>query len=237
MNEIDLYSKARVSKTLSIIFGILTLLLSIGSIYLLVNYLDQKNNVDSKINLAVAESKRDLSAKMEKEFAEREKEPNLQFLSPDDLGRLNFKYPKTWSVAVVETDNVYEADFHPKTVVFNQKKDAKLKNTFSDKNLKKIAPNSDVNLRYALRVIIEKEDYDNRINAYSDIVKAGKLKSTAFKVGDDVIGTRFDGSFNDNIRGSAVVIKNRDKVITIQTDIESLTPDFNKLIETITLNK
>ena len=49
--------------------------------------------------------------------------------------------------------------------------------------------------------------------------------------------SRFDGSFSDDIRGSAVIYKIRDKTVTLRTDAETFRPAFDELIKTITFNK
>lgn len=198
------------SVVLAIIFGGISLLMSIGIIWLTINYLDQKNNVDSKINTAVADAKKVQADELEKEFADREKQPLAQFTGPEDLGRLIFKYPKTWSVYVKET-NGYRAFLHPKIVMAE-------------------------NERFALRVTIETKNYEDAIQSYSSLVKSGSLISSPFSVGD-VSGTRFDGSFNKDLRGSAIVVKNRYKVITLQTDADTFKADFDALIQTISLYK
>jgi hypothetical protein len=62
------------------------------------------------------------------------------------------------------------------------------------------------------------------------------LKSSAVKA-DDQNGTRLDGSFSKDIRGSAVIFKIRDKTVTIRTDADTFRADFDALVATITFNK
>src|SRR6476620_6549798 len=89
------------------------------SIWAYVNYMDQKNNVDSKVSTAVAEAEKSLGDKLETDFQEREKQPLKSFAGPSDYGTLGFKYPKTWSV-YISNDGVkgggYEAFFSPGSV-------------------------------------------------------------------------------------------------------------------------
>ena len=71
------------------------------------------------MNLAVAEAKKEQATLDEDKFAQREKEPNRQFVGPDDYGRLTFDYPKTWSVYVARDTSrggTYEAYLNPITV-------------------------------------------------------------------------------------------------------------------------
>lgn len=182
----------------------------------LVNYFDQKNNVDSKVSSAVA-----LAVKNQKEtdqtaFDSAEKQPNRDFAGPDDYGRVSFKYPKTWSVYEAKdatSGGTYEAYFSPGV----------------------IPPVAD-DQRYALRLVIENKSYDDVISSYQTLVKSGQLKASSATIGDQN-GTRLDGNFTKDIRGSAVVLKIRDKTVTLRTDADTFAPDFNALVNTVTFNK
>lgn len=185
------------------------------AVWAFVNYSDQKNNVDTKIALAEAEAKKKQAEEDEAKFAEREKEPNRDFVGPDDYGRLTFKYPKTWSVYIAKDTSgggTYEAYLNPVTV-----------------------PPVSAKQQYAVRVLIEEKDYDEVLGAYEQEVKKGDLKTTAFSAKGHS-GTRLDGAFSKDIRGSAVVLKLRDKTITLRSDADTFKPDFDKLIQTIDFN-
>lgn len=201
---------------LSIVF-IVTTLAGLGvAIWAYINYDDQKTNVDSKITAAVAEAKKEEGDRLSAAFEEAEKQPNRQFVGPDDYGRLSFHYPKTWSVFESKDSSdggVYEAYFNPGVV-----------------------PPIKSDQQYALHVTIEEKDYDKVIESYKSLVTKGDLKSSSVKA-DEQNGTRLDGAFNKNIRGSAVVFKIRDKTVTIRTDAETFKGDFDALVQTITFNK
>ncbi|MGH7218617.1 MAG: hypothetical protein ACREGE_04210 [Candidatus Microsaccharimonas sp.] len=181
-----------------------------------VNYLDQKNNVDSKISSAVAIKEKEVKDAAAAEFLEKEKQPNRQFVGPDDYGRLSFDYPKTWSVYEAKsatTGGTYEAYFNPVLVP-----------TVSEKQ------------QFALHVTIEDKDYDKVVDTYKQQVSKGELISSAIKFGEQN-GTRLDGSFSKDIRGFAVIFKIRDKTVTVRSDAETFKDDFNKLIQTIEFNR
>lgn len=185
------------------------------SVWAYMNYNEQKTNVDGKIALAVATAEKEQAEKDEAKFLEREKEPNRQFVGPDDYGRLTFSYPKTWSVYVardVAKGGSYQAYLNPVTVP-----------PVSDKQ------------QFALRVMIDERDYDAVLKSYQPRVTTGKLKTSAVSAnGHD--GTRIEGAFTEDIRGSAVIYKIRDKTITIRTDADTFKPDFEQLITTIDFN-
>ncbi len=67
---------------INIVLSILVLVLGSVMIWALVNYNDQKTNVDSKVGTAVADAKQQQLNQDTKDFAQREKEPNQQFIGP-----------------------------------------------------------------------------------------------------------------------------------------------------------
>lgn len=187
------------------------------SIWAYVNYMDQKNNVDAKIDTAVAKAEKSLADKLEADFVEREKQPLKSFTGPTDYGTLGFKYPKTWN-SYISNDgsrgNGYQVFFSPGSV-----------------------PSVDSSAsRYALNVRIVDDSYERVLDDYAALVKKGDLKTSPTKAGDED-GTRLDGNFSKDIRGSAVVYKIRDKTAIIQTEADTFKTDFEAVIKTITFIK
>lgn len=182
----------------------------------IINYMDQKNNVDGKVADAVAAAKKAQGDSDEIKFTARDKEPNREFVGPDDYGRLTFNYPKTWSVYVnkdASLGGTYEAYLNPVSV-----------------------PPVTSTQQYALRVTIEQKDYAAVLTSYDAAVKKGDLKSSPVTA-NDTNGTRLEGKFSADIRGSAVIFKIRDKTLTLRTDADTFKPDFNALITTIKFNQ
>jgi hypothetical protein len=202
----------------TVALGIVCAGLAVLSVWAYVNYTDQKTNVDGRVDSAVAVAKKSQADSDETKFAAREKEPMRQFTGPEDYGQLTFNYPKTWSVYVNKdssTGGVFEAYLNPVSV----------------------PPVSNLSTQqYALRVTIESKDYDQVISSYQALVQKGNLKSSAVKANGDN-GTRLDGNFNKDIRGSAVLLKIRDKTLTVRTDADTFKPDFDALIATIKFNQ
>ncbi len=207
------YEKGGVSGSLIAIISLIILLIGAGSvaIWAYLSYNEEKTNVGGKRDLAVAEAKKEQADLDELKFAEREKEPNRQFVGPEDFGRLTFDYPKTWSVYEAKdgTSTSYEAYLNPITV----------------------PPVSSVR-QYALRVVIEQKDYDQVVKTYEALVKKGDLRTSAVSANGQN-GTRLDGNFTKDIRGTAVIFKIRDKTLTIRTDADTFKPDFEELVKTI----
>ncbi len=198
--------------------SVVVLILGSTSIWAIVNYNDQKTDVDGRVAVAVADGKKQQADEDEAKFLERAKEPLLTFKGPDDYGRLTFSYPRTWSVYVdkdASTGGDYKAYLNPEVVP--------------------PVEGGDDTQQFALRVTIEQKDYDQIVQSYDALVKKGDLKSSNTS-SQGVQGTRLDGNFSKNIRGAAVIFKSRDKTITIQTDADTFKPDFEKLIKTIEYN-
>lgn len=196
------------------IFSALVLAFGIWSF---ISYNNQKTDVNGKIDQAVATAKKDQADSDASKFLAQEKQPNREFVGPDDYGRLTFKYPKTWSVYInkdaTTQGGTYEAYLNPVSV-----------------------PAVSSKQQYALRVTIEEKDYDKVISSYASLVSKGSLRSSSVTA-NGVNGTRLDGSFSSDVRGAAVIYKIRDKTLTLRTDANTFLPDFDALITTIKFNQ
>lgn len=171
---------------------------------------------ENRVNVAVAQAVLDTERAAEERFSERERATIREFVGPEDLGRLTFNYPRAWSHFIAQDGtnrSNYEAVFHPITVHGP------------------ILPNR----IYALRVTIERQEYSSVLQRFDGLVRAGQLRSSVFQLGD-IVGTRFDGSFSHDIRGSQVVMRVRNYTVIIRTDSETFLPYFNDIIQTIRLN-
>jgi hypothetical protein len=206
-----------ISGSLITIISLSILFIGAGSVAIwgYVNYTEQKTNVQGKIDLAVAQAEKTQADKDEVNFDQRDKEPNRQFVGPDDYGRVTFMYPKTWSVYVAQdasSGGDYAAYLNPVSV-----------------------PPVSAAQQYSLRVTILQQDYDQVVNTYEALVKKGDLSSSATSSNGNS-GTRLDGNFTKDIRGSAVIYKIRDKTLVIRTDADTFKPDFENIIKTINFN-
>lgn len=200
---------------ITIILAISTIAFGGLAVWAYTEYQKRGNDVNGQIKIAVVEAEKAQQDQDEKKFAEREKEPNRDFSGPVDYGRVSFKYPKTWSVYVASDSSRggnYEAYLNPITV-----------------------PKVSENEQFALRVTILTKDYDQVIESYKSKVNNGQL-STESTTSQGNIGTRYDGNFSPNIRGSAVVYQIRDKTLVIRTDSSTYKNDFDEIVKTVTFN-
>ncbi len=185
------------------------LVIAFGSlmIWAYVNYQDQKNNVDSKISVAVASAKKEEAAEKEKSFLEREKAPYRQYVGSADLGNVTFNYPKTWSVYQAKLDGSgMEIYLHPSVVPIIQQ-----------------------GQQFATEVKVLDQPSDQVLKRYDGMVKKGDLKSSQVVV-NGFPGTRLDGKFTDKITGSIVIFKLRDKTLTLATNADTFKSDFDNVI-------
>lgn len=192
----------------SILLAVLAVVLAAFGVWAFSGYQDYKNNSDAKVEKAVTESQATQKTELEKQFVEREKQPYRQFSGPDDLGHVSFDYPKTWSVYVGKSSvgGSYEAYFYPGVV-----------------------PTVSPTQPYAVRVVIEDQEYTKSLQGYEATVKKGSLKSVPFTV-NGATGVRLDGEFSKQRTGSAVVFKVRDKTLTIASDAAEFKNDFDNVV-------
>lgn len=218
--------------------GVTTVAFAGLSIWAYINYADQKQNVDSKVTAAVAEAVNAQVTKDQTEFALAEKQPYLPFAGLDDYGRIRFNYPKTWNA--YQATDVSAGNGATYAVYFSPTVGPTAPS--SPLNDLAIVPKSgststtDVP-KFSLRVVVEQKSYDDSLKQYDSLIKAGQLKSSAFTNDNKVTGTRIDGSFNSNIRGSAIIIKMRDRTLTLRTDADVFKADFDTLIKTLNFNQ
>lgn len=197
---------------------LLVILFGSFGIWSYLNYVEQKTNVDEKIAVASAAAVIENSDKLQKDFEAAEKQPMRQFLGPSDYGRLTFDYPKTWSAYQASDISqgggvTYAAYLNPILVP-----------PVSDKT------------KFALRITIEQKIFDKAVEVYAPLIKKGSLKSSVYSDGLHT-GTRLEGNFNKDIIGTAVLIKMRDRTLTIRTDGDVFKADYEAILKTVSFNE
>ena len=179
------------------------------------NWDEAKTDVDGKVAAAERAARADQQKTDEENFAQREKQPNLEFTGPSDYGSLSFMYPRTWNTYVAKdatTGGDFEAYFNPSQV-----------NPVSNTTI------------HALRVTIYDRPIEDVRKSYDALVKSGKLTVSVFQVGDKT-GDRYDGEFSKDIVGSMVMLKINDKTAIIRTDAAIFRADFEAVIASIRHN-
>lgn len=173
---------------------------------------DYKNNVDSKVGVAVAVAKKATQAADATIYAEAAKQPLRVYVGPEAYGSVHISYPKTWSAYADTTDEntPLDAYFAPGAV-----------------------PGvSDQSVSFALRVQIQSQSYDQVMSQYSSQVSQQTLTASPYRLPlvPGVVGTRLDGQITDAKQGSMIVLPLRDKTLLIWTESNQYLNDFNNNI-------
>lgn len=192
-----------------LILSVVFLLSSIG--FAVWAYMDRqkyKNETDQIVAGEVAVAIERTKTEKDNEFIEREKEPLKEYKSPDDLGSIVLKFPKTWSTYLDIGEGESHFIFHPNGV------------TAGDTQA------------YALRISVLDEIYKDVISEYDGAVEEGLASAKAFRLPKvkGVTGLRVDGQLEEGKNGSVVVLPLRDKTIKIATESQDFVSDFNKII-------
>lgn len=217
------YQRGAINGSIIAIVALVLLVLFFGgfSIWAYMQYSEQKTDVDGKVTAAVAEAKRTQADIDEAKFLEREKQPLRQFKGPEDYGAVTFDYPKTWS-AYQATDLrsgggvTYYGYLNPIYVPPTTPKDAK----------------------FAVRIKIEQKVYEKAAEEYKKQLDKGDLQSSAWSDNKNgLTGTMLKGNFTPDIRGTAVLIKMRDRTLTVQTDSDVFLDDYKVVLQTLNFNQ
>lgn len=139
---------------------VLTAVLLVGSLvfgmWAFAGMQDYKNNVQPKIDKAVAIAEQETSTAKDAEFVEKEKNPVKQYTGPQVAGSLVINYPKTWSAYITESNNsngLIDGYFQPDFVPGVQ-------NTDTD---------------YALRVKVLSQSYESVLKQYESGISCHSL--------------------------------------------------------------
>lgn len=197
--------------------GGLILFLIAGSlaIWAYMAYSELSTNVDNKVGVAVAEAKREQAEVDQAKFLEEANNLRLEFVGPEEYGRVAFMYPKTWSVYVSKDGSDrrnFEAYLHPVQV----------------------PPTANQDSRYAMRLEILDIGFDKVLDQYSGQLKKGELVSSSVEYNGNT-GTRLDGAFTKDLRGAVVLFKVRDKTVRFSTDADTFKPNFKAVLDTVTM--
>lgn len=207
--------KAHKPVGLLIIIGVLSVLL-IGSIAFGVTMMQSRNdyrdNVQQKIDAAVAAAVEQREQELEAEFIEREKEPLKTYTGPSQYGTLKIEYPKTWAAYVNESgggNTPINGYLHPNFV-----------------------PGVDSGVSFALRFQVLESSYDEELDDYDREVEDGSVTVTPVTLEKvpSVAGSRIDGEVEKDKQGSVVLFPIRDKTIKVSVLSDQFIKDFDNII-------
>jgi hypothetical protein len=171
---------------------------------------DFKNNVDEKVGVAVKVAIDKAKTEKDNEFIEKEKEPLSTYKSPNELGTINIRYPKTWSAYVDETG----------------RGSAELDGYFNPL----LVPGVSSGKAYALRLQLINKSFDVEAKSFDGPVKQGKIKAQPYQPKNlpNIVGLRLDGEIRSGVAGVMILIPLRDKTIKIFTESDQFIPDLER---------
>lgn len=186
----------------------------IFGIWAFVGMVQNKTNLDQKIEKASAEAVDDAEAAKEIEFTEREKSPYKTYTGSATFGSLAFEYPKSWSVYLQEDTDGTILDFygHPNVI-----------------------PGLKSGTSFAFRAQILSNSYDEEIKKYQKTAEAGTVVITSFvptKLTDQ-LGIRVTGEIDKDNKGVVVLLPLRDKTFKFWTESTDYVADFDRVMESI----
>lgn len=174
---------------------------------------DYKNNVDTKVSVAVEAAKRQEDKVQANTYAEREKSPFRTYQGPGQYGSITIKYPKTWSAYVIDDRQgspYVDGYFNPGVV--------------RDIQSPKVA--------FPLRISVVSQTYTQALANVANYVKQGQAKVqpyTAIHV-PNVIGVRIDGKLSSQKSGIEVVLPLRNTTLLLWTEDPNYYNDFTNII-------
>lgn len=155
---------------------------------------------------------------LQKQFDEASKLPYKTYSGSATYGSITFNYPKTWSVYVDENSSQpLNAYFYPDVV-----------------------PGLQTKIAFALRVELVNSDYASVLTLHDAQITDGTLKARAYVppkmqgVANIQPGVRLDGTISQDKQGAMVVMKVRDKTLTIYAESKDFVSDFNTVLESLT---
>lgn len=174
---------------------------------------DYKNNTDQKIDAAVVIAKQQESTAKDKIFAEQEKSPLKSYSGPSAYGSLVVQYPKTWSAYISDdtgSDPYIDGYFSPGVVptITNEK------------------------AVFALRIQVVQQNYSDVLNNFQSQVDEGKVSVSPYKLAKvpSVIGSRLEGTIDNEKTGTMIVLPMRDKTLKIWTNATQYRGDLDTYI-------
>ncbi|HVU59826.1 MAG TPA: hypothetical protein VHC98_03235 [Candidatus Saccharimonadales bacterium] len=174
---------------------------------------DYRDNVNAKINTAVAAAKDAEGKAKDAQFAEEEKRPLRTYTGPAAYGSIKIQYPKTWSAYIADDSNgspFVNGYFYPDHVPDIQSRSS----------------------AFALRVQIVDQSYSVVLSGVEGFVQQGKTKVTPYAAAKvpSIVGSRIDGELPNQKNGSMIVLPLRNTTLELWTEAPSFQNDFDTII-------
>jgi hypothetical protein len=207
------YGGISVSIVVIIILGLLLAGTGGFALWLFGQYTEQSQTIEERIESEKSTAVNERAKEDEAKYLELSKQPLLNYTGPDEYGRVTFDYPRNWDL-YVDSDGL----------------DRKALKLYLNPGF--VPPVSDIRNRFAIRVKVEQGSVDEYLQTFKNQITKGTVKTSAVTINKHD-ATRIDGEVAKDIRGSVVVFKVDDNILTVQTDADTFKSDFDKLIATI----
>jgi hypothetical protein len=207
----DQQGSAAVIATVTILVVLLLSAVGFG-VWAFMGRQDFKNNVDSKVAVAVKQNTKEVQAQDAKDYAEAAKQPLKLYTGPEAYGSVHINYPKTWSSYIVTNgggqplDAYFNPDYVPSA---NDQKSV-----------------------FALRVQVVAMSYTQTLTQFQGLQKQGKVTVAPYALPKTpgTVGVRIDGQLTANKQGSMIVLPVRDKTLKLWIESNEFAADFNNII-------
>lgn len=171
---------------------------------------DYKNNVDAKVQAAVATAKQQEDTAKDAEFDQQYKLPLASYTGPSAYGSIVLKYPKTWSAYVVDDRGgspYIDGYFYPHILPDLQSATS----------------------AFALRLQVVQDSYSSVLDNLANSVQSGVTKVAPYKVPKvpSVIGVKVTGTLGNGKTGTMVIIPLRNTTLELWTEAPSFQQDFD----------
>lgn len=216
MNRRAQSGEVSASLIVSIFLGVFVVVLGGLSVFFYLQYAEQRRDVDGKVDQAVADAKKVQQDEFEKRLIEELEKPYATYSGPGELGNIEFQYPKTWS-----------------TYIHDSGRDGKTLEVYL--NPGKVSPVDDEKSKFAIRMSVLDQQYDEVLAEYTDLIQEGELKSSVVKANGQT-GTRITGRFDEGLRATAVYFQMREKTLEMRTDATQFRGKFDEAVKTLKFN-
>ncbi len=172
-----------------------------------------KNNVNQKINLAVAAARSQTQAADASKYAAESADPLKTYVGPQVFGTITVQYPKTWSAYISEDDTAstpidgyFQPDYIPNITT---------------------GTNS-----IALRVQVIEQPYSSELSQYTGQTQSGQVSVTPYTLPKlpSVQGVEITGQIEQNQTGTMVMMPLRNQTLELWTESSQYLSDFNNII-------
>ncbi|MDQ5963761.1 MAG: hypothetical protein QG629_844 [Patescibacteria group bacterium] len=171
-----------------------------------------KSKSDELVAAAVEKNTTEVTAKLEKDFADKEKSPYRTFVGPEEYGSIRIGYPKTWSVYTESGGSSQSLDL------------------YMDPGVVRGSGGNDA--VYALRTQVTSQSYADVLQQFTSGASNGATKVAPYKLpsNEKIIGSRIEGVLENQKKGTMIVLPLRDRAIKIWTETDAGKADFDTVI-------